>query len=163
MHDMYTMCLCTVIYYVAVYMLLTNRHMIVKELHTHIYIYIQIHVYMFIYVYNFIFLKYYESVHLPPGTDKVARVQEAACGSWCCPLALAFSCWGTSIYMCRRWALHVYCPNPRIMHVHKHVYIYICIHRPLWGTPACMWKGFVKRVRVYKVWHSELAEPYTKT
>ena len=48
MHDMYTMCLCTVIYYVAVYMLLTNRHMIVKELHTHIYI--QIHVYMFIYM-----------------------------------------------------------------------------------------------------------------
>ena len=47
---MYTMCLCTVIYYVAVYMLLTNRHMIVKELHTHIYIYIQIHVYMFIYM-----------------------------------------------------------------------------------------------------------------
>ena len=50
MHDMYTMCLCTVIYYVAVYMLLTNRHMIVKELHTYIYIYIQIHVYMFIYM-----------------------------------------------------------------------------------------------------------------
>ena len=49
MHDMYTMCLCTVIYYVAVYMLLTNRHMIVKELHTHIYIYT--YRYMFICLY----------------------------------------------------------------------------------------------------------------
>ena len=48
MHDMYTMCLCTVIYYVAVYMLLTNRHMIVKELHTHIYIHTDTCLYVYI-------------------------------------------------------------------------------------------------------------------
>ena len=92
MHDMYTMCLCTVIYYVAVYMLLTNRHMIVKELHTHIYIHTDTCLYAYIYVYNFIYLKYYESVHLPPGTDKVQEYKKQRVEAGAAPLALAFSC-----------------------------------------------------------------------
>ena len=92
MHDMYTMCLCTVIYYVAVYMLLTNRHMIVKELHTHIYIHTDTCLYVYIYVYNFIYLKYYESVHLPPGTDKVQEYKKQRVEAGAAPLALAFSC-----------------------------------------------------------------------